>query len=113
MKSFSFTYGTVEVRAKMPRGDWIWPGLLDKSKLRVCDVYTFIILPFDIAIWLMPTDNYFGAWPRSGEIDLVEIKGNNNFTCNGKENGNNLMGSTLHYGPDSQHNIWRPTHFEA
>jgi beta-glucanase (GH16 family) len=24
--SFSFTYGTVEVRAKMPRGDWIWPG---------------------------------------------------------------------------------------
>ena len=24
--SFSFTYGTVEVRAKMPSGDWIWPG---------------------------------------------------------------------------------------
>lgn len=25
-ESFSFTYGTIEVRAKMPKGDWIWPG---------------------------------------------------------------------------------------
>ena len=25
-KSFSFTYGSVEARARMPRGDWIWPG---------------------------------------------------------------------------------------
>ena len=24
--SFSFTYGTIEVRAKMPKGDWLWPG---------------------------------------------------------------------------------------
>ena len=24
--SFSFRYGTIEVRAKMPKGDWIWPG---------------------------------------------------------------------------------------
>ena len=30
INSFSFTYGTVEVRAKMPRGDWIWPGLLTR-----------------------------------------------------------------------------------
>jgi hypothetical protein len=28
LNSFSFTYGTVEVRAKMPRGDWIWPGMI-------------------------------------------------------------------------------------
>ncbi|EFX89068.1 hypothetical protein DAPPUDRAFT_28775, partial [Daphnia pulex] len=40
LNSFSFTYGTVEVRAKMPRGDWIWP-----------------------AIWMMPTENRYGAWP--------------------------------------------------
>ena len=26
INSFSFRYGRVEVRAKMPRGDWIWPG---------------------------------------------------------------------------------------
>jgi hypothetical protein len=35
--SFSFTYGTIEVRAKMPKGDWIWPGrnefFLSNSKI--------------------------------------------------------------------------------
>lgn len=25
-RSFSFTYGTVEVRARLPKGDWLWPG---------------------------------------------------------------------------------------
>ena len=24
--SFSFTYGRVEVRAQVPKGDWLWPG---------------------------------------------------------------------------------------
>jgi beta-glucanase (GH16 family) len=24
--NFAFKYGRVEVRAKLPRGDWIWPG---------------------------------------------------------------------------------------
>ena len=29
--SFSFTYGTVEIRAQMPKGDWLWPGIgIDK-----------------------------------------------------------------------------------
>ena len=27
MGSFSFHYGRVEVRAKMPSGDWTWPGM--------------------------------------------------------------------------------------
>jgi hypothetical protein len=26
VESFSFTYGRVEVRAKLPAGDWTWPG---------------------------------------------------------------------------------------
>ena len=26
VNSFSFRYGRVEVRAKMPAGDWLWPG---------------------------------------------------------------------------------------
>lgn len=25
-KAFNFKYGKMEVRAKMPKGDWIWPG---------------------------------------------------------------------------------------
>ncbi|KXN69864.1 glycoside hydrolase family 16 protein, partial [Conidiobolus coronatus NRRL 28638] len=52
-EKLSFTYGKVEVRARLPRGDWIWP-----------------------AIWLLPTDHNYGGWPVSGEIDLVESRGN-------------------------------------
>jgi len=43
VQSFSFTYGRVEVRAKLPKGDWLWP-----------------------AIWLMPTNFEYGSWPASG-----------------------------------------------
>ena len=27
------------------------------------------------AIWFLPTDNVYGGWPLSGEIDLVETRG--------------------------------------
>lgn len=30
---------------------------------------------FPLAIWLLPRDNHYGNWPRSGEIDLMETKG--------------------------------------
>lgn len=46
-KSASIAFGKVEVRAKLPKGDWLWP-----------------------AIWMLPTDNAYGAWPMSGEIDV-------------------------------------------
>lgn len=26
MNSFAFKYGKVQIRAKMPAGDWLWPG---------------------------------------------------------------------------------------
>jgi beta-glucanase (GH16 family) len=47
VNSFAFKYGTLEIRAKMPAGDWLWP-----------------------ALWLMPKTNAYGTWPSSGEIDL-------------------------------------------
>lgn len=46
----------------------------------------------------MPTGNRFGAWPRSGEIDMVEIRSNDDLICSGQHVGNKLMGSTLHFG---------------
>lgn len=42
-------YGLIEIRAKLPAGQGIWP-----------------------AIWMMPTDNVYGGWPLSGEIDIME-----------------------------------------
>lgn len=45
-------YGKVEVRAKLPKGNGTWP-----------------------AIWMLSTDNSYGGWPNSGEIDILEHVG--------------------------------------
>lgn len=82
--SFSFTYGRVEVRAQLPRGDWLWP-----------------------AIWMLPTDNSYGNWPVSGEIDIMESRGNDPSYPAG---GNNQFASTLHWGPDALNNRYQLTH---
>jgi beta-glucanase (GH16 family) len=45
-------YGRFEIRAKLPKGRGTWP-----------------------AIWMLPTDNAYGGWPNSGEIDIMEHVG--------------------------------------
>lgn len=70
---FSFLYGRIEVRAKLPVGNWLWP-----------------------AIWLMPKDSVYGPWPRSGEIDVMESRGN---SISYPPGGNNLFTSSLMWGP--------------
>ena len=45
-------YGRIDVRAKMPIGQGLWP-----------------------AIWMLPTESVYGGWPRSGEIDIMEYVG--------------------------------------
>lgn len=47
-----WTYGKIDVRAKLPRGKGTWP-----------------------AIWMLPTDWKYGGWPASGEIDIMEHVG--------------------------------------
>ena len=44
-----FTYGRIEVRAKLPGGQGIWP-----------------------AIWMLPSESKYGPWAASGEIDIME-----------------------------------------
>lgn len=63
-------YGRIDVRAKMPIGQGIWP-----------------------AIWMLPTENVYGGWPKSGEIDIMEYLGNEP----------ERMFGTIHYGHDG----WR------
>ncbi|XP_019621231.1 PREDICTED: beta-1,3-glucan-binding protein-like [Branchiostoma belcheri] len=80
-RSFSFRYGKVEVQAKMPTGDWIWP-----------------------AIWLLPQAWVYGDWPKSGEIDIVETRGNRNLYASwGASLGVDVTTSTLHWGPSG---VW-------
>ena len=61
-----FTYGKVSVSAKVPQGQGLWP-----------------------AIWMMPKDeSFYGQWPKCGEIDIMEVLGNDTSTAYG----------TIHYG---------------
>ena len=47
-----WTYGRLEVKARLPEGVGTWP-----------------------AIWMLPTDWKYGGWPASGEIDIMEHVG--------------------------------------
>ncbi|KAF7297158.1 Glycoside hydrolase family 16 protein [Mycena indigotica] len=67
---YSITYGKVEVRAKLPRGDWLWP-----------------------AIWMLPVE---GTWPLDGEMDLMEARGN---SPSYPQQGSNFVRATVQYGP--------------
>ena len=83
-ESFYFKYGKVEVRAQLPKGDWLWP-----------------------AIWMLPRWNDYGGWPASGEIDIMESRGNDpSYTPGGRDR----FGSTLHWGPGWSENRWYLTH---
>lgn len=62
---FCTRYGRIEFRAKLPIGRGVWP-----------------------ALWMMPQEDKYGSWPASGEIDIMEARGNE---------PNKVLG-TLHYG---------------
>ncbi|KAJ9436772.1 Glucan endo-1 [Diplonema papillatum] len=69
-----WTYGKFEARMKLPSGQGSWP-----------------------AFWMLPTDNEYGAWPLSGEIDIMEA-------VNLKAGGEGNIHGTLHYGNPWPHN---------
>ncbi|KAN0096764.1 glycoside hydrolase family 16 protein [Hyaloscypha variabilis] len=92
-------YGKVEVVAKMPKGDWLWP-----------------------AIWMMPENSVYGIWPASGEIDIAESRGNNgdDYAAVG---GRDSLISAMHWGPvaavdafwrtDGKHNVRRTDYSDS
>jgi len=79
----SIKYGRVEVVAKMPAGDWMWP-----------------------AIWMLPVNSTYGIWPASGEIDIAESRGNNQTYYEG---GFEQVRTTLHWGPNSNEDRYEMT----
>lgn len=86
---FAFKYGRVEIRAKFPIGDWLWP-----------------------AIRLLPEQSVYGAFPRSGELHVAETRGNTNYVANGKQIGVHHVSSLMHYGTENDNSAWRTTFME-
>ena len=66
-------YGRFEIRAQLPFGQGLWP-----------------------AIWMLPTDQTYGGWAASGEIDIMEAI--NLKTIFAPDN--NAVHGTLHYGAE-------------
>lgn len=71
----------MEIRAKLPGGDWMWPSFR-----------------------LMPRFNKYGGWPASGEIDIFESRGNQKLFLRNRNIGSEMVTSGLHFGPDKVHN---------
>jgi len=70
-------YGRIEVRAKLPAGQGIWP-----------------------AIWMLPTDFKYGIWAASGEIDIVEM------VSQPVDKKNKEVHGTIHYGKEWPGNVF-------
>lgn len=64
---------------------------------------------------MYPQTNTYGAWPRSGEIDIAEARGNSyNYSIAGIPGGRDVMTSTLHWGPSPLSDAyWRTTNGKA
>ena len=62
---FNQCYGKFEFRAKLPTGKGVWP-----------------------ALWMLPQSDKYGTWASSGEIDVLEARG---------QEPNKILG-TLHFG---------------
>lgn len=62
---FAQRYGLFEIRAKLPTGQGVWP-----------------------AFWMLPEKDVYGGWAASGEIDILEVRG---------QNPREIVG-TIHYG---------------
>ncbi|MHC4784057.1 MAG: carbohydrate-binding protein, partial [Planctomycetota bacterium] len=69
-----FLYGRIEARMKVPTGGGMWP-----------------------AFWMMPTDEVYGGWAASGEIDIMETANNTDY-----------IGGTIHYGGNWPYNQYSP-----
>lgn len=61
-------------------GDWLWPSIV-----------------------LLPVNNTYGPWPQSGDISIVQSRGNNYTYAQG---GNDIIASCLHFGPNAELDGW-------
>lgn len=72
----------------MPSGDWLLPS-----------------------VKFLPKSNAYGLFPSSGEIDLVESRGNRELIKSGVNIGSDQITSSLHFGPYLKADAWQLTTF--
>jgi len=79
-----WTYGRFSARMKLPTGQGTWP-----------------------AFWMMPSDNVYGTWAASGEIDIMESVnlGSTCGECEGSE-GENRSSGAIHFGNEWPNNTF-------
>jgi beta-glucanase (GH16 family) len=72
---FDFTYGRVEVKAKLPSGGGTWP-----------------------AIWMLGADFSSVGWPACGETDIMEHAGNRQGIVQSAMHTSSSYGNTVNHG---------------
>ncbi|BDX07133.1 glycoside hydrolase family 16 protein [Planctobacterium marinum] len=85
-------YGRFEARMKLPYGQGTWP-----------------------AFWMLPTDEDYGGWAASGEIDIMEAVNIGAKTdANGKlsDAPETRIHGTLHYGAAWPNNVYTGTAYK-
>jgi beta-glucanase (GH16 family) len=80
MEKGDWTYCKVEFRAKMPKGQGLWA-----------------------AVWMLPTDEEYGGWAASGELDIMEYLGHET----------NVVHGTLHFGGAWPNNEYKGTYYQT
>lgn len=72
---FDFTYGRVDIRARLPKGQGVWP-----------------------ALWMLGANFWDIGWPQCGEIDIMEIVGHEpdklHGTVHWEQNGHSSYGGS-------------------
>jgi beta-glucanase (GH16 family) len=96
---FSFKYGKVEIRAKLPGGGGTWP-----------------------ALWMLGDNISSVGWPFCGEIDIMEYAGNrvDQITAAlhypGRSGGNPVVGNTTITNAETEFHVysldWREAHIK-
>ena len=81
---FSFVYGRLEFRAKLPYGKGVWPALWTMS---------------DYSLYTTLGD----GWPRGGEIDILELIGES--STDPAEENNRTATHNLHWGADRDRHL--------
>ncbi|GGF13101.1 glycoside hydrolase family 16 protein [Hymenobacter cavernae] len=72
----SFTFGRIDVRARLPKGKGVWP-----------------------AIWMLGSNIDQNSWPACGEIDIMELRG---------QEPNKIL-STMHFGNSAADHRYKGT----